>query len=541
MQSKIKRKLVSLMLAASFVGSPLATFPMQVFAGTGSNGVMKAPTIKLNPALLKMQIGSKIDSAKYEVKDSVAFSVGGNGKVVSEDGTVSSAGIICVTDKKTGVEKYVVSDAPSVINYVLEDIKKQLKDLEDLGINVDEIFEAYPNLFGQRPEGNSSPDTPNSLNVPAIKEAIEALAALAEKANKGEKIDDVSAIAAISKASQAMESIVEEKVQQDPNNEEFRKQLADVQKQTSLLGEASSAVESAASSASKSQSSNTPKKIEVSKITIKDAPDNINRGQTVQLTAEIGPSNATDKKVMWSSSNEDVAIVSSRGRVTAFGIGETTITATAKNGSTDNKDWKTQSITITVRPNATSVKLKKSTVVIAKDQTETLQATVLPEEADQTVVWSSSDETIVTVDKDTGEVTGVGQGIATITATTDNGLSATCQVFVDMVVVKANQTPLNRGYTQGDIIVDPVKLTFSEKYKNLHDRDGWFTYGKDNIFTLTVKPADGSNITIQKCIFYHEWTSQSYTSDGTPFSCEAFTNRDYYGITQVDVYFTRNS
>ncbi len=42
MQSKIKRKLVSLMLAASFVGSPLATFPMQVFAGTGSNGVMKA-------------------------------------------------------------------------------------------------------------------------------------------------------------------------------------------------------------------------------------------------------------------------------------------------------------------------------------------------------------------------------------------------------------------------------------------------------------------------------------------------------------------
>ena len=46
MQSKINRKFISLMLAASLAGSPFATFPMNVFAGTGKNGVIKAPEME---------------------------------------------------------------------------------------------------------------------------------------------------------------------------------------------------------------------------------------------------------------------------------------------------------------------------------------------------------------------------------------------------------------------------------------------------------------------------------------------------------------
>ncbi len=467
---KIIKKIISIALALIMAASPVATFPMQVFAGTGSNGVIKAPTIKLNPALLKMQIGSKIDSSKYEVKDSVAFSVGGNGKVVSEDGTVSSAGIICVTDKETGVEKYVVSDAPSVINYVLEELNKELKSLESLGVDLTVVFENYPNLFGQGPGEDSSPDTADSFNIAAILAAIEALNALAEKANKGEKIDDVSAIEAISKASQAMETIVEEKVQQDPNNEEFRKQLADVQKQTSLFGEASSAVESAASNTSKSQSSNTPKKIEVSKITITGAPEVVHKGQTVQLTAEIEPSNATDQRVMWSSSNEDVAIVSSRGRVTAFGIGQVTITAEAGD--------KTATYTVTVDNPATSISLNKPQTTISKGQTENLTLTVDPTDTTDSIQVESNNPSVAEVSRSGNTITVNAKAVGTAT-----------------ISLSKSQTTISKGKTENlTLTVDPNDTTDSIQVTSSNSSVAEVSRSGNNV-TITAKAAGTATIT----------------------------------------------
>ena len=480
---KIIKKIISIALALIMAASPVATFPMQVFAGTGSNGVIKAPTIKLNPALLKMQIGSKIDSAKYEVKDSVAFSVGGSGKVVSEDGTVSSAGIICVTDKETGVEKYVVSDAPSVINYVLEELKKELKSLESLGVDLTVVFENYPNLFGQGPGEDSSPDTANSFNIAAILAAIEALNALAEKANKGEKIDDVSAIEAISKASQAMETIVEEKVQQDPNNEEFRKQLADVQKQTSLFGEASSAVESAASNTSKSQSSNTPKKIEVSKITITGAPEVVHKGQTVQLTAEIEPSNATDQRVMWSSSNEDVAIVSSRGRVTAFGIGQVTITATAGD--------KIATCTVTVDNPAKSISLSKSQTTISKGKTENLTLTVDPNDTTDSIQVTSSKPEVaeVSLSGNTVTITAKAAGTATITATAgDKTASVDINVLQPVTEFSISGAPANNKVNVGK---DFTLKAESFMPNNAHADYKKVEWSSNNTSVATVKKDTG--------------------------------------------------
>ena len=489
---KIIKKIISIALALIMAASPVATFPMQVFAGTGSNGVIKAPTIKLNPALLKMQIGSKIDSSKYEVKDSVAFSVGGNGKVVSEDGTVSSAGIICVTDKETGVEKYVVSDAPSVINYVLEELNKELKSLESLGVDLTVVFENYPNLFGQGPGEDSSPDTADSFNIAAILAAIEALNALAEKANKGEKIDDVSAIEAISKASQAMETIVEEKVQQDPNNEEFRKQLADVQKQTSLFGEASSAVESAASNTSKSQSSNTPKKIEVSKITITGAPEVVHKGQTVQLTAEIEPSNATDQRVMWSSSNEDVAIVSSRGRVTAFGIGQVTITAEAGD--------KTATYTVTVDNPATSISLNKPQTTISKGQTENLTLTVDPTDTTDSIQVESNNPSVAEVSRSGNTITvnAKAVGTATITATAGDK-TATCTVTVNnpakSISLSKSQTTISKGKTENlTLTVDPNDTTDSIQVTSSNSSVAEVSRSGNNV-TVTAKAAGQATIT----------------------------------------------
>lgn len=81
--------------------------------------------------------------------------------------------------------------------------------------------------------------------------------------------------------------------------------------------------------------------------------------------------------------------------------------------------------------NATSISLDQTTASINPGEAITLTATVLPDNAtDKSVVWSSSDESIATVDN--GVVTAVAPGVATITATTVDGtnLSATCEITI---------------------------------------------------------------------------------------------------------------
>ena len=78
----------------------------------------------------------------------------------------------------------------------------------------------------------------------------------------------------------------------------------------------------------------------------------------------------------------------------------------------------------------TGVSLDKATASIAVGGTDTLVATVTPNNATvQTVTWSSDDTSIV--DVNAGTITGVAAGTATITVTTvDGGFTDTCAVTV---------------------------------------------------------------------------------------------------------------
>lgn len=78
----------------------------------------------------------------------------------------------------------------------------------------------------------------------------------------------------------------------------------------------------------------------------------------------------------------------------------------------------------------TGVALSKNSITIGEGLTETLTATVLPEDAtNKRLTWSSSDESIATVEG--GVVTAVGEGDATITVTTvDGGYTAQCEVSI---------------------------------------------------------------------------------------------------------------
>lgn len=153
-------------------------------------------------------------------------------------------------------------------------------------------------------------------------------------------------------------------------------------------------------------------------------PDKValNVGETQELTAVVAPSNATNKTVTWESSDPDVATVKD-GVVTAVGKGTATITVTTEDGNY------TAACTITVKLPVSSVTLNQTSTALVVGDTKQLTATVEPANADDsTVIWRSGDANVATVDQN-GNVTAVGVGSTTITATA-GGKSATCRITV---------------------------------------------------------------------------------------------------------------
>lgn len=154
-------------------------------------------------------------------------------------------------------------------------------------------------------------------------------------------------------------------------------------------------------------------------------------GKKVKLKASIAPSNATDKSVTWTSSNKKVATVNAKGLVTFkknAGGKKVTITATAKDGSK-----KFAKITLTcMKGSVKSIKLSGKTTV-KSGKTTKLKAKVSTKngKANKTVVWSSSNTKLATVDKNGKVKTVKGKkGTVKITAkaTDGSGKKATIKI-----------------------------------------------------------------------------------------------------------------
>lgn len=159
-------------------------------------------------------------------------------------------------------------------------------------------------------------------------------------------------------------------------------------------------------------------------ITITGDQTSIRKGATTQLGVSFDPEDTTDNKtVIWSSDDSGIASVDQNGLVTAIADGTTTIRARA--GSVEGA----YSITVEEVP-LQSIIIKNETT-IHRGETETLQITYVPENTtdDRTVIWSTSDPTIATVDG-SGTVSAVGKGQAVITAKVGEN-QANCTVTVD--------------------------------------------------------------------------------------------------------------
>jgi uncharacterized protein YjdB/formylglycine-generating enzyme required for sulfatase activity len=193
---------------------------------------------------------------------------------------------------------------------------------------------------------------------------------------------------------------------------------------------------------------------------------------TETLIATIVPGNATNKRVTWTSSDEDVATVNDAGQVTAVGLGTAIITIAIEDGG------KTANCIVTVGQAVTGVSLDRTALLLAENDTRTLTATITPGNAtNQNVTWTSSDEDVARVNE-TGEVTAVAPGVANITVTTVNGgIEETCTITVISHTELALATPNT---------VDPVFISGHSAYyyENSTYYKGVFIEGR----TVTLSP-----------------------------------------------------
>ena len=163
-------------------------------------------------------------------------------------------------------------------------------------------------------------------------------------------------------------------------------------------------------------------------VTVTPTNQTINVGKTFTITPTVTPDNATDKNIIWTSSDDTIATVDDNGKVTALMEGTATITATTNDGGF------TASCVITVvkrEGRVTGITVTPISKTASVGEIFFVTPYITPVDAeDKSVTWSSSNPSIATVDSN-GKVTAIREGVVTITATTnDGGLKATCTVTV---------------------------------------------------------------------------------------------------------------
>ncbi len=186
-------------------------------------------------------------------------------------------------------------------------------------------------------------------------------------------------------------------------------------------------------------------------------------GSTEALTATVDPANTTDP-LSWSSNNAAVADVSADGLVRAAKAGTATVTATAGDAQA--------SCDVTVWQPVTSIDLNRAAFSMEGGEVRQLTAVCLPEDAtNKAVTWESSNPKVASVNAQTGLVTGLTEGKATITCKAQDGAGAqkTCEVTVT-----------STAYA----VTDVSQLQSQHPYAN-NCTDSW-TYSIPDAYQLSV-------------------------------------------------------
>ena len=294
----------------------------------------------------------------------------------------------------------------------------------------------------------------------------------------------------------------------------------------------------------------TVKNAEVEKVVLNNTKTNVDVGSSVKLNASVLPENAVDKKIIWTSSDESIAIVDSNGNVTGIKEGTVTITATSTNGKKETCVVTVKNVEVKeVIVNPTSASIKLGT-------TAKLDASVLPENAtDKKITWTSSDSSIAAVDNN-GNVTGIKEGTVTITATSSNGKVATVKVTVTVdyipvekiildkseTTVKTNENVTIKATVVPENATDKnVIWTSSDENIATADSNGKVTGIKEGTVTITATTIDGSvtaTCTVKVEKDYIDDAINVYDKDKSPVKWNGATDlkiftKSYYTLPGV--------
>ena len=205
----------------------------------------------------------------------------------------------------------------------------------------------------------------------------------------------------------------------------------------------------------------TVKSVAVTGVSLNKTSLSLTTGNTYTLTPTIEPSNASNKKVSWSTNNESVATVSSGGFIRAVGAGTATITATTEDGG-----FKATCVVTVTDPaeivHVQSISLNETRKELTIGEKFQLEVTFNPTNATyKDVVWSVESldldvEDACVLINSTGLVTAVEEGYALVTVTSVDGMkTAECK----FIVKKKGSDPKPQSGCGGNVITNSVILS----------------------------------------------------------------------------------
>ena len=211
--------------------------------------------------------------------------------------------------------------------------------------------------------------------------------------------------------------------------------------------------------------------VDMETLVMGDTLREVKYGKTVRFVVSHEPVNTTFTNIVWSSSDESVAIVDKNGNVTAVGIGSCVISATNEESGLVVKCnvvvplYKMESLQL----NEVNLRLEYGQKFVLAASYEPLDATFTDLE------WNSSDESIAKVVNGEIEAVGVGDCVISVVSR-ENGMSAKCNVSVyitEMSSLKLSATkceiPLGRSENLRAIF-EPENATFAELYWSSSDK-----------------------------------------------------------------------